>query len=43
MTGKVTLEKLRKWAAIEGVGIILSPNASFISIADLQTALVSVA
>jgi homoserine dehydrogenase len=43
MVGKVTLEKLRKWSAIQGVGIILAPDASFVSISDYQTALVSVA
>jgi len=43
MVGKVTLEKLRNWAAIEGVGIILAPNASFTAIGAYTQALVSVA
>jgi len=43
LVGKVSLNKLHKWSAIEGVGIILSPNASFAAAADYRTALVSVA
>jgi homoserine dehydrogenase len=31
MVGQVTLEKLRLWASLDGVGIILSPNSQFIS------------
>ena len=29
MVGKVSLEKLREWASIEGIGIILAPGATF--------------
>ena len=29
MVGRVSLEKLAKWSALDGVGIILAPNAKF--------------
>jgi homoserine dehydrogenase len=31
LAGKVSLTKLQQWSAIDGIGIILAPNASFIS------------
>ena len=30
MVGRVKLEKLKAWSNIEGVGIILAPNAKFV-------------
>ena len=36
MVGRVKLEKLNTWSAIDGVGIILAPNARFIQEKDLQ-------
>jgi homoserine dehydrogenase len=43
MAGKISLQKLAKLAAFEGVGIILAPNAPFIDEAVYQASLVSVA
>jgi homoserine dehydrogenase len=30
MVGRVRLEKLHEWSAVEGIGIILAPNATFV-------------
>jgi homoserine dehydrogenase len=37
LAGKVSLQKLQQWSAIEGIGIILAPNAVFISSDELKT------
>jgi homoserine dehydrogenase len=39
MVGKVTLDKLQQWAATEGVGVILAPNAKFTPITKKETVL----
>jgi homoserine dehydrogenase len=39
MAGKITLQKLHAWSKIEGVGVILAPNASFISKSEYQSKL----
>jgi homoserine dehydrogenase len=39
MAGKVTLEKLNAWSKIDGVGIILAPQAGFIPHVDYKTRL----
>lgn len=43
MVGKVRLEKLKNWSHLEGVGIILSPNAVFVPASTYMERLVSVA
>jgi hypothetical protein len=30
MVGKVSLSKLNEWSSLEGIGIILAPDAKFI-------------
>jgi hypothetical protein len=44
MVGKVSLDKLQAWSRIDGVGIILAPNATLepkpATIADAELALV---
>jgi homoserine dehydrogenase len=39
MSGKVSLKKLQSWSKIEGVGIILSPDASFVPQHEFQSRL----
>lgn len=36
MVGRVRLEKLHAWSAIDGVGVILAPNAKFVQENELQ-------
>jgi hypothetical protein len=36
MVGKVSLEKLSEWSKLDGVGIILAPNASLVPKHDLK-------
>lgn len=43
LTGKVTLEKLAQWSKIEGVGIILAPDARFSPLPKYDASLISVA
>lgn len=43
MTGKVSLEKLANWSKIEGVGIILAPDAKFIALPKYDSSMISVA
>jgi homoserine dehydrogenase len=43
MVGKVTLEKLLAWSQLDGVGIILAPNAALIPQHDFQKQALSVA
>ena len=33
MVGLVKLQKLKEWSLVDGVGIILAPNAKFVTIA----------
>jgi hypothetical protein len=37
MVGKVSLEKLSEWSKLDGVGIILAPNASLVPQQDVKT------
>ncbi|MBL7858097.1 MAG: homoserine dehydrogenase [Cyclobacteriaceae bacterium] len=40
MVGQVSLSKLQQWSALEGVGIILAPNSSFVALDSASTDLV---
>ncbi len=39
MVGRVKLEKLREWSKVEGVGIILAPNATFVPEKEVENEL----